>query len=105
MDNSCQCGAIGRGVQTFRIRQPERLFEVEAEVGSDPAHSLDARAVWVCRSCGQRFAWMRIPFKDHEEILVRVESQDWQSWDWVALARIAESCRWSGPKNDERYVV
>jgi dihydrofolate reductase len=102
---SCPCRAVGRGVQTFRIRDPESLFDVVADVGSDRAHFMDARAVWACRTCGQRFAWMRIPYKDHEEILVRAESSDWQNWDWIALAEIADSCRWRGPDLDERYVV
>jgi len=48
---------------------------------------------------------MRIPYKDVEEILVRVESPDWESWDWAALADVADSCRWRGPELDERYVV
>lgn len=48
---------------------------------------------------------MRICYKDHEEILVRATSADWQSWDWVALAAVADGCRWRGPEVDERYVV
>ena len=105
MEGSCQCSAAGRGVQTFRIRHPRRLFDVVAEVGSDHAHFLDARAVWECRRCGNRFAWMRIFYKDHEEILVRTESPDWQSWDWAALVDVADACGWRGPELDERYVV
>ena len=75
------------------------------DVGSDHGHFLDARAVWACRLCGQMFAWMRIVYKDHEEILVRAQSPGWQSWDWAVLAEVADSCRWRGPELDERYVV
>ena len=71
----------------FRIRHPRRLFDVVTDVGSDHVQFLDARAVWACRHCGQKFAWMRIPYKDHEEILVRAVSSDWQTWDWAALAK------------------
>ena len=106
MDNSCQCSAVGRGVQAFRIRQPDRLFEVVTDIGSDHAHFLDARAIWACRLCVQKFAWMRILFeKGLEEILVRADSPDWQSWDWSALADIAHSCRWRGEPLDKRYVI
>ena len=105
MGDSCQCSAVGRGVQTFRIRHPERLFDVIADLGSDYPHLLDAHRVWACRFCGQRFAWMRIPFKDLEEILVRANSPDWQSWDWPALVDIASGCRWRGESLDERYVI
>ena len=48
---------------------------------------------------------MRIPYKDHEEILVRADSADWQSWDWAALADVADGCRWGGPELDARYVI
>jgi hypothetical protein len=48
---------------------------------------------------------MRIPYKDIEEILVRVESPDWQNWDWEALANVADGCRWRGAYLDERYVL
>ena len=105
MENSCQCSAVGRGVQVFRIRHPEHFFEVVADVGSDCGHFLDARGVWACRLCGQRFAWMRIPFKDEEEILVRADSQNWQDWNWEALAETAGQCRWRGEKIDKRYVL
>lgn len=105
MESSCQCSAVGRGVQTFRIRRPRRLFGVVADLGSDHARFLDARAVWECRGCGQMFAWMRLPYKDHEEILVRAPSPDWRTWDWAALAEVADTCRWRGPELDERYVV
>lgn len=103
--SSCQCSAVGRGVQTFRIRHPRHLFDVVVDVGSAHELYMDARAVWACRDCGQRFAWMRILYKDHEEILVRAGSADWQNWNWPALADIADSCRWRGPEVDERYVV
>jgi hypothetical protein len=105
METSCQCSAIGRGVQTFRIRDPQRFFDVVADAGSDHAHFLDARIVWACRLCGQKFACMRISYKDIEEILVRVESPGWQSWDWETLANVADGCRWRGPERDARYVL
>lgn len=105
MKGSCQCSAVGRGVQTFRIRHPEHVFEVVADIGSDPTQFLDGRAAWTCRRCGQMFAWMSILCKDHEEIVVRAPSPDWQSWDCAALADIADGCRWRGSTSDERYVV
>ena len=105
MKGSCECNAVGRGVQTFRIRHPRRLFKVVADAGSDPALFLDGRAVWACRLCGRMFAWLRICYKDHEEILVRADSSHWESWDWAALAEVADTCRWRGPGRDERYVI
>ena len=101
----CHCSAVGLGVQTFRIRDPRRLFELVADIGSDYAHFMDAREVWACRNCGQKFAWMRIPYKDFEEILVRGQSPDWETWDWPALVNIADDCRWRGPGHDERFVI
>jgi hypothetical protein len=106
MENSCQCSIVGRDIQLFRIRQPERLFDSVADVGSDFPHFFDERRVWSCCHCGQRFAWMRILFeKGLEEILVRADSPDWQSWDWPALAEIAHSSRWRGEPLDKRYVI
>ena len=54
---------------------------------------------------GQHFAWLRIFYKDHEEIIVRAPTSDWWNWDWEALAAIADACRWRGPGRDAKYVL
>lgn len=96
----CRCAAIKRGVQTFRIGKPAIDFEYLQQLPGIPEQWISARAVWACRHCGQFFAWMRIPYKDEEEIIVRTDSNDPQSWDWASLARIADECRWRGPSLD-----
>ena len=103
--NTCVCTPIGRGVQTFRIRQPDILFRVVQVLSADREHFLNAREVWACRVCGTYFAWMQIPFKDFEDILVRCESAEWPEWKWETLVEIATECRWRGPGVDEKYVA
>jgi hypothetical protein len=107
MSSACKCEAIGKGVQTFRVRWLTRrfLFRRVAHLGGIYEQYIGSRQVWQCRRCGQMFAVMRIPFNDEEEILVRAESPDWAAWDWGALADIAGRCRWRGPSLDERYVA
>jgi hypothetical protein len=78
---------------------------VVADAGSDTEHFLESRTVWQCKGCGTFFACLRIPYKDVEEILVKASTDDWSSWDWVALAKVADRCRWRGPDRDERYVL
>lgn len=101
----CICDAIGPGVQTFRIRKPLTYFECVEQLPGIPELWLSARAIWACRRCGRRFAWMRIPYKDEEEIIVRPGSNDSERWDWRSLAQIADGCRWRGPTTDPRYVL
>lgn len=105
METPCKCAAIGRGVQTFRIRDPEATFRIVAPVGGDPEQMIGARAVWACRACGEFFAWMRLPYKDDEEILVRAPDADLDQWDWAVLAEVADTCRWRGPQVDVRFVL
>ena len=50
--------------------------------------------------CGQLFAYMRIPYKDEEEIIVRAHDSNWNDWDWNELANIADSVRWQGPDKE-----
>ena len=96
-ENTCVCSPIGRGAQTFRIREPDKVFRVIQVLSPDYQLYINARAVWACDACGTYFAWLRIPFKDLEEIVVRSESTDWQNWQWNKLVKIAEECRWQGP--------
>ena len=105
MEAACRCRALGPGVQTFRIRHPLRLFRVVADLGPDRDRFIDARAAWECRTCGQPFAWLRVFYKDHEEILVRAQVKSWQMWDWASIAEVADRCRWRGPELDQRYVL
>ena len=105
MGAACRCRALGPGVQTFRIRDPLGLFKVVEDLGPDRERFIDARAVWECRQCGQPFAWLRVIYKDHEEILVRPPVRSWQMWEWGSLAATADRCRWRGPELDERYVL
>jgi hypothetical protein len=101
----CDCIVIGRGVQVFRIRDPAKHFDKVADVGALPEAFLEDRQVWKCRGCGELFAWMRIPFKDTEEIIVRARSSDWHQWRWAELAEVAGQCRWRGPQWDPRHVL
>jgi hypothetical protein len=48
---------------------------------------------------------MRIPYKDEEDFLVRAPRGSWESWDWDALAEIADTCRWRGSPVEERYLM
>jgi len=105
MSQSCKCSAISTGVQTFRIRDISADFEKVADLKPDLANSLDRRSVWACRGCGQHFACIEVPFKDAEEFLIRMNSPDWQAWNWSALPAIAEGCRWRGPQLDARFVL
>lgn len=105
MESQCRCNAIGDGVQTFRLRHPGDLFDVGVTLDGIAKEMVDARAVWTCRDCGQHFAWLRIFYKDHEEIIVRAPTSDWWNWDWEALAAIADACRWRGPGRDAKYVL
>ena len=50
------------------------------------------------------FALLTIPYKDEEDLLVRANCPDWDSWEWNELAKIAEGCRWRGPKLDARWI-
>ena len=107
MSSPCKCEAIGRGVQTFRIRLLTRrmLFRRVQRLPGAFEQCISSREVWECRRCGDLFAVMSIPFKVEEEIIVRAENADCAAWDWGALADIAGRCRWRGPSLDERYVV
>ena len=105
MDGQCRCNAIGPGVQTFRLRNSADLFDVVVTLDGIANEIVDSRAVWACRDCGQHFAWLRIFYKDHEEIIVRAPTSDWRNWDWEALAAIADACRWRGPGRDAKYVL
>ena len=105
MSQSCKCSAIGIGVQTFRIRDISAHFEKVADLKPDLANYLDSRSIWTCRSCGQFFACIQVPFKDAEEFLIPMSSPDWQAWNWSLLPEIAEKCRWRGPQLDARFVL
>jgi hypothetical protein len=95
---------IGRGVQLFRIRNPKRHFEQVADLGGLPEATIGGRRVWKLRDTDIYFALLTIPYKDEEDLLVRAEGADWDSWDWSILARIADECRWRGPQIDERWI-
>jgi hypothetical protein len=60
--------------------------------------------VWKLRDTNIYFALLTIPYKDEEDLLVRVEGADWNSWNWVALAKTADECRWRGPQTDDRWI-
>lgn len=105
MVSPCPCSAIGQGVQTFRIHRPSVWFKRVAELSPAPQLWLSARSVWTCLYCGQFFAWMRIPYKDEEEIIVRAETNDYANWDWAKLSKAADDCRWRGPGLDVRYIL
>jgi hypothetical protein len=95
--SGCGCSAVGAGVQLFRIRLPLKHFRELRDLG--------ARKVWQCLACDQFYALMRLPYKSEEDILVRAPHGDWQSWDWEALARAADGCRWAGSTADVPYVL
>src|SRR5262245_53493316 len=95
---------IGRGIQLFRIRQPKRCFEEIADLGGLPEAMLAGRRVWRLRETNIYYAVLTIPYKDEDDVLVRVEGSNWDSWDWSHLARVADECRWRGPQIDERWI-
>lgn len=100
----CECEKLNKGAQLFRIRMPSFKFEELHDLGPDYEMFLASRKVWQCKKCGQLFAFMRIPYKDEEDILVRANEADWNSWNWKELADVASSVRWRGPGIDPRLI-
>ena len=103
--STCKCNQIDVGTQVFRIRNPKTHFDIVEEFESDYSQHIAARAVWRCKECGDLFAFLKIPFKDEEEIIVRVQNYNPESWDWSELADIAASVRWRGSALDDRWVL
>jgi hypothetical protein len=103
--SDCKCNKIGVGVQLFRIRNPESSFEIVEELNPDYSKFIGARSIWRCKECGDLFAYLKIPFKDEEEIIVRAKSDDPTTWDWAELVDLAGKVRWRGPELDERWVL
>jgi hypothetical protein len=102
---TCDCARLGPGAQLFRVRHPRRHFEEVADFGPSLDAMIRGRRVWKCRRCGGLFALLRLPFRDEEEILVRMHAPDWTSWDWPALANRAEALRWRGPDVEPRELL
>lgn len=97
--------AIGRGVQLFRVRSPERHFVEIAELPALQTLCIGRRRVLKARSENVWYALLTIPYKDEEEIIVRGPSAQWENWDWAELADVADSCRWRGVGSAPRYVL
>jgi hypothetical protein len=95
---------IGRGVQLFRVRHPDRYFEELANLGGLPEAMIGDRRVWRLRDTEVFFALLTIPYNDEENLLVRADSPDWNSWDWSELAKVADGCRWRGPEKDAKWI-
>jgi hypothetical protein len=81
------------------------LFDIIEELDPDHSNHIAARSVWRCKQCGDLFAYLKIPQKDEEEIILRVSNGNPQTWDWSELANLAGSVRWRGPKLDKRWVL
>ena len=95
---------IGKGVQTFRIRNFNQHFEEVKDFGPNCLHYLDARKIVKLKTEGKYYALVRIPFKDVEEFIVQLENENFDDIDWEKIGDIAEHCRWKGPKLDKRYI-
>jgi hypothetical protein len=102
---NCKSDRIGNGVQLFRIRDPQSIFDVVEELEPDHTIFIAARAVWRCKFCGDLFAYLKIPYKDEEEIIVRAKNDKPATWDRSELVHLAGSVRWRGSRVDKRWVV
>ena len=102
---NCKCEQLKNGVQIFRIRTPNEHFVEIEDVGSDYSNYIESRKIWRCKHCGNLFAYLKIPYKDMEEIIVRAPKEEPNNWDWKKLADVADTCRWRGPQTDELYIL
>lgn len=102
----CICKAVGRGAQTFRIRNLAEHFETVAELGELAGQMIKDRKRLSCRHCAQGFVLMQILFdRGEEEIIVKVEKNSQNEVDWKELADLASNCRWRGAELDSRYLI
>ena len=106
MSEPCKCKSIGNGVQLFRIRNPQELFEMIEDLGADYSQYIASKQIWRCKSCNSRFAFLRVPFdKDEEDFLLPVEDPEPSIWNWALLVESASDSRWRGPELDEKFVL
>jgi hypothetical protein len=103
--SKCISDRISVGAQLFRIRDPESLFDIVEELEPDHSKYISTRAIWICKHCGDLFAYLKIPYKDEEEIIVRALNDNPATWDWSELVDLAGTVRWRGPGLDKRWVV
>ena len=100
----CHCHKIGKGVQLFRVKDPENSLIQLEDLGPDYEKHLGSRQIWACKSCNTLYAYIEVPFKDIEKFIIRPDSQNKTNWNWEHFGNIAESCRWKGSHSEKRYL-
>ncbi len=95
---------IGKGIQTFRIKNFNNLFTVVEDLGPDFPNYLNERKVVKLISENKYYALVEVPYKDIVQFIVQLNDNELNVIDWKLIAKSTERLLWRGPKLDDRYI-
>lgn len=95
---------IGKGTQTFRIRDFKKQFSEINNLGSDRKNFLKSRKIVNLTAENKLYVLVEVTYKDIEEFIIPIDDQNITDIDWAEIVKKTSSLRWRGSPIEDKYI-